>query len=69
MNLSRNFKEVVIPNREDPENDQDIKSKPLPRRISLCKPIIDLTTDASSRIDTVRPDLLWKPNPIPTRIF
>ncbi|KAF3505288.1 hypothetical protein F2Q69_00040531 [Brassica cretica] len=43
--------------------------KPLPRRISLCKPLIDLTIDASSRIDTVRAGLLWKPNPIPTGIF
>ncbi|KAF3579877.1 hypothetical protein DY000_02030174 [Brassica cretica] len=43
---------VVLPNREDQENDQDIKSKLLPRRISQCKPFVDLTTDAPSRTDT-----------------
>ncbi|KAF3605684.1 hypothetical protein DY000_02049517 [Brassica cretica] len=51
-NLPRNFKDAVLPNREDPENDQDIKSKPLPRRISQCKPLVDLTTDAPSHTDT-----------------
>ena len=65
-NLPRNFEEAVLPNREDPENDQDIKSKPLPRRISQCKPLVDLTTDTPSRTDTVRADLLWNPNPNPT---
>ncbi|KAL0711512.1 hypothetical protein Bca4012_018490 [Brassica carinata] len=64
-NLPRNFKEVVLPNREDPENDQDIKSKPSSRRIRQFKPLVDLTTDAPSRTDTVHADLLWKPNPIP----
>ncbi|KAF3502053.1 hypothetical protein F2Q69_00044125 [Brassica cretica] len=37
MNLPRNFKEAVLPNSEDPENEQDIKSKPLPRRINQKK--------------------------------
>ncbi|KAJ4894605.1 Gnk2-homologous domain protein [Raphanus sativus] len=32
-NLPWNFKETVLSNREDPENDQDIKSKPSPRRV------------------------------------
>ena len=64
--LPRNFEDVVLPNREDPENDQDIKSKPWPRRISQCKPFVDLTTDAPSRTDTVLADLLWNPNPNPT---
>ena len=66
MNLPRNFEEAVLPNRKDPENDQDIKSKPWSRRISQCKPFVDLTTDAPSRPDTVRIDLLWNPNPNPT---
>ena len=56
--MPRNFEEAVLPNREDPENDQDIKSKLLPRRISPCQPLVDLTTDAPSRTDTVRADLL-----------
>ncbi|KAF3549692.1 hypothetical protein DY000_02009129 [Brassica cretica] len=51
-NLPRNYKEVVLSNREDPENDQDIKSKSSPRRIRQCKPLVDLTTDAPSRTDT-----------------
>ncbi|KAF2541196.1 hypothetical protein F2Q70_00034704 [Brassica cretica] len=55
-NLPRNFKEAVLSNREDPENDQDIKSKLSPRRISQCKPLVDLTTDSPSRTDTVRAD-------------
>jgi len=63
-----NFEEEVLPNREDPENDQDIKSKPLPRRISQYKPLVDLTTDMPSRTDTVRADLLWNPNPNPTNL-
>ncbi|CDY67990.1 BnaCnng57220D [Brassica napus] len=67
-NLHRNFKKAVLPNCEDPENDQDIKSKPLPRRISQCKPLVDLTTDAPSHIDTVRTDLLWNPNANPTNL-
>ncbi|KAF3516792.1 hypothetical protein DY000_02060338 [Brassica cretica] len=54
MNLPRNFKEAVLSNREDPENDQDIKSKPSPRRIRKCKPLVDLTTDAPSRTDTIK---------------
>uniref|UniRef100_M4D131 Uncharacterized protein n=1 Tax=Brassica campestris TaxID=3711 RepID=M4D131_BRACM len=66
MNLPRNFKEVFLPNREDPVNDQDIKSKPLSRRISQCKPFVDLTTDAPSRAVTVHADLLWNSNPNPT---
>ena len=53
MNLPRNFEEAVLPNHEDPENDQNIKSKPWPRRISQCKPLVDLTTDAPSRTDTL----------------
>jgi len=65
-NLPWNFEETVHPNHEDPENDQDIKSKPWPRRISQCKPLVDLPTDAPSRTDTVRADLLWNPNPNPT---
>ncbi|KAF3504724.1 hypothetical protein F2Q69_00042072 [Brassica cretica] len=65
-NLHRNFEEAVLPNREDPENDQDIKSKPWPRRISQCKPLVDLTTDAPSHTDIVRTDLLWNSNPNPT---
>ncbi|KAF2586029.1 hypothetical protein F2Q70_00036365 [Brassica cretica] len=65
-NLPRNFEETVLPNREDPKNDQDIKSKLWPRRISQCKPLVDLTTDAPSHTDTVRADLLWNPNPNPT---
>ncbi|KAF3524662.1 hypothetical protein F2Q69_00050594 [Brassica cretica] len=48
--------EVVLLNREDPESDQDIKSKPSPRRISQCKPLVDLTTDGPSRTDTVHAD-------------
>ncbi|KAL0649928.1 hypothetical protein Bca4012_092619 [Brassica carinata] len=64
-NLPRNFKDAVLPNREDPENDQAIKSKPWPRRISQCKPLVDLITDAPSRTDTMRADLLWNPNPNP----
>ncbi|KAF3576739.1 hypothetical protein DY000_02028726 [Brassica cretica] len=69
MNLPRNFKNAVLSNREDPENDQDIKSKPSPKRIRQYKPLVDLTTDAPSHTDTVRADLIWKPNPIPTGIF
>ena len=65
-NLPRNFEEAVLPNREDPKNDQDIKSKSWPRRISQCKPLVDLTNDARSRRDIVRADLLWNPNPNPT---
>ena len=65
-NLSWNFKEAVLPNRKDPENDQDIKSNLLPRRISQCKPFVDLTTGVPSRTDTVRANLLWNPNPNPT---
>ena len=65
-NLPWNFEEAVLPNREDPKNDQDIKSKPWPRRISQCKPFVDLTTDAPSRTYTVRTNLLWNPNPNPT---
>ena len=64
--LPRNSAEAILPNREDPKNNQDIKSKPWPRRISQCKPFIDRTTDAPSRTDTVRADLLWNPNPNPT---
>ncbi|KAF2590971.1 hypothetical protein F2Q70_00038007 [Brassica cretica] len=59
--------EACIEDRSwDPENDQDIKTKHWPRRISQCKPLVDLTTDAPSRTDTVRADLLWNPNLNPT---
>ncbi|KAF2606283.1 hypothetical protein F2Q68_00044043 [Brassica cretica] len=39
-NLPLNFEEAVLPNREDPENDQDIKSKPWPsaNRLSIWPP-------------------------------
>ncbi|KAF3581055.1 hypothetical protein DY000_02031406 [Brassica cretica] len=45
-------RETVLSNREDPENDLDIKSKPSPRRIRQCKPLVDLTNDAPSRTNT-----------------
>ncbi|KAL0826557.1 hypothetical protein Bca101_050234 [Brassica carinata] len=51
------------------ENDQDIKSKPLPRRICQYKPLVDLTTDTPSRTDTVHANLLWNPNPNPRTLI
>ncbi|KAF3505285.1 hypothetical protein F2Q69_00044142 [Brassica cretica] len=63
-NLSRNFEDSVLPNREEQENDQDIKSKPWSRQISQCKPLVDMTTDAPSRTDTCPPDQL-QPQGVP----
>ncbi|KAF3552706.1 hypothetical protein F2Q69_00011931 [Brassica cretica] len=57
--------EAVLPNREDPENDQDIKSKPLPRRISQCKPLVDLTTVAPSRTNTLASPISLNPFVLP----
>ncbi|CAN6880394.1 unnamed protein product, partial [Brassica oleracea] len=48
-----NFKEIVLPNREDPDDEQYINLKLSPRRIRRCKPLIDLTTDAPSRSATL----------------
>ncbi|WZZ59597.1 hypothetical protein YC2023_059704 [Brassica napus] len=61
----REREKAVLPNREDPENDQDIKSKLLPRRISQCKPYVDVTSDAPSYTDTVVPARVHPISPSP----
>ncbi|CAN6868244.1 unnamed protein product, partial [Brassica oleracea] len=48
-----NFKEIVLPNREDPNDEQYIKLKLSPRRIRRCKPLVDPITDAPSRSATI----------------
>ncbi|CAN6873464.1 unnamed protein product, partial [Brassica oleracea] len=49
-----NFKEIVLPNREDPDDEQYIKLKLSLRRIRHCKPLVDPITHAPSRSATVR---------------
>ncbi|KAF3556627.1 hypothetical protein F2Q69_00011729 [Brassica cretica] len=48
-----NFKEIVLPNREDPDDEQYIKLKLSPRRIRRCKPLVDPITDEPSRSATL----------------
>ncbi|CAN6882151.1 unnamed protein product, partial [Brassica oleracea] len=43
-------KEIVLPNREDPDDEKYIKLKLSPRRIRRCKPLVDPITDAPSPI-------------------
>ncbi|CAN7028818.1 unnamed protein product, partial [Brassica oleracea var. botrytis] len=52
-----NFKEIVLTNREDPDDKQYIKLKLLPRRIRRYKSLVDPITDAPSRSATERLDL------------
>ncbi|CAN6881325.1 unnamed protein product, partial [Brassica oleracea] len=46
-------KEIILPNREDPDNEQYIKLKLSPRRIRRCKPLVYPITDAPSRSATL----------------
>ncbi|CAN6864355.1 unnamed protein product, partial [Brassica oleracea] len=46
-------KEIVLPNREDPDDEQYIKLNLSPRRIRRCKPLVDPITNAPSRSTTL----------------